>query len=288
MAKKSKRAVTPYMNKSWRDWVVENINRGVPAESIYNTLREHGFGLGAIRNALGDEYAAPTEGKDVSQRTVDYAAIANCALTKRNIPNLRKLPIKDAQIYQWNDFLTREECDTIITLADSNLYDSTISTEGKEEDYAFRTSKTCHLQGLNHPMVDLLEQKICDALGISTQWAEQNQAQRYEVGQEFKPHTDYFEPGTEEYTKFCNPGGQRTWTFMIYLNDVEEGGHTDFRKLDRKFKPKRGMAVIWNSLTPEGDPNPQTQHHGTKVSKGVKYVVTKWFRDSGQGPMLLE
>ena len=72
--------------------------------------------------------------------------------------------------------------------------------------------------------------------------------------------------------------GQRTYTFMCYLNDVEEGGETNFIALNKKFKPKQGMAVIWNNLYKNGIPNPKTLHEALPPVSGDKYVITKWFR----------
>ena len=71
--------------------------------------------------------------------------------------------------------------------------------------------------------------------------------------------------------------GQRTWTFMVYLNNVEEGGETFFRHFDRKFVPSQGTAVVWNNLYPDGSPNPFTIHEALPVIKGNKWVITKWF-----------
>ena len=72
--------------------------------------------------------------------------------------------------------------------------------------------------------------------------------------------------------------GQRTYTFMCYLNDVEEGGETNFIALNKKFKPKQGTAVIWNNLYRNGIPNPKTLHEACPPVSGDKYVITKWFR----------
>ena len=58
--------------------------------------------------------------------------------------------------------------------------------------------------------------------------------QYYLEGQEFKEHTDYFEITTTWYDQ---GKGQRTFTFMIYLNDVSKGGETEFTKIDKRFKP---------------------------------------------------
>ena len=75
---------------------------------------------------------------------------------------------------------------------------------------------------------------------------------------------------------------------MVYLNEGCEGGATRFRKIDKQFIPQKGRAVIWNSMLPSGDPNPVSIHHGMKVRAGEKYVITKWFRDKGHGPLFRE
>jgi prolyl 4-hydroxylase len=73
--------------------------------------------------------------------------------------------------------------------------------------------------------------------------------------------------------------GQRTWTAMIFLNDVEEGGATWFPLAGIRVKPKRGLLLAWNNMNPDGSPNVNTLHEGMAVQQGVKYIITKWFRE---------
>jgi prolyl 4-hydroxylase len=44
------------------------------------------------------------------------------------------------------------------------------------------------------------------------------------------------------------------------------------------LKPKKGTAVIWNNLGPDGAPNYNTLHAAMPVEEGHKAIVTKWFR----------
>ena len=37
--------------------------------------------------------------------------------------------------------------------------------------------------------------------------------------------------------------GQRTWTTMMYLNDVSEGGETYFKHLKLKVKPEKFQSL---------------------------------------------
>ena len=80
-------------------------------------------------------------------------------------------------------------------------------------------------------------------------------------------------------------GGNRTWTFMIYLNDTLQGGGTAFPNINEVFYPKRGRAVVWNNLKADGRGNPFTMHCGEPVEAGEKFIITKWFRERCMAPM---
>ena len=156
------------------------------------------------------------------------------------------------------------------TIADSN------------GDAAYRTSETCDLSG-DELMVQRIEAALAECTGIDPRYGEPIQGQRYAVGQEFKPHTDYFEPSGLDYHKFCGVAGNRTWTVMIYLNEPDAGGATRFKAIDKLVQPEPGKHLAWSNLRPNGTPNPSTLHHAMKVRAGTKYVITKWFRERPWG-----
>ena len=66
-------------------------------------------------------------------------------------------------------------------------------------------------------------------MGIDPFLGESLQAQKYKPGQYYKEHCDFFHPHTREFKVYCEWMGQRTWTAMVYLNDVESGGETRFQ-----------------------------------------------------------
>src|SRR3546814_3848935 len=71
-----------------------------------------------------------------------------------------------------------------------------------------------------------ISRRIDDLLGINPMCGEPVQGQRYLPGQQFKPHNDWFYT-TEKYWQLERKrGGQRSWTAMAFLNQVEEGGET--------------------------------------------------------------
>lgn len=172
--------------------------------------------------------------------------------------------------------LSTEECADLTAMVDRNVRPSTIADD--IGDPGFRTSMTCDLDH-GDPLVAAIDARLCDLAGIDRAFGEPLQGQRYEAGQEFKFHTDYFEPGGAGFIEHCTVSGQRTWTMMVYLNEPQAGGGTRFKSTGKIIKPHTGRLVAWDNLTPDGFVNPATLHHGMKVRQGRKYVVTKWFRE---------
>jgi prolyl 4-hydroxylase len=189
---------------------------------------------------------------------------------------IQRVPTPKAEVFQLRDFVPPRLCADLIALIERNRRPSTIADDNG--DPLFRTSETCDLAA-DLPPVTEIEAMITQLSGIDPANGEPLQGQRYDVGQEFKAHTDYFAPGGRDYQQFCTLSGQRTWTFMIYLNDVAAGGATRFKLLDKTFQPEAGKLLCWNNRLTDGGVNHATLHHGMKVRKGVKYVITKWYRE---------
>jgi len=176
-------------------------------------------------------------------------------------------------------FLTNEECDHIVRLTETGSTRSSVAGTGSQSikyDEG-RTSSTAVLLDTD-PIVSQVNQKMYTELGIEAPYSEPTQGQIYEVGQEFRHHQDAF--GKDAYHNHCLSSGQRTWTFMIYLNDVEEGGETDFPTLQKTITPVKGTAVVWKNSNGTGSENPAALHAGLPVKQGRKVIITKWFREN--------
>lgn len=193
---------------------------------------------------------------------------------------MQRVPSPKVELFQRRNFLDPEHCAQLIDLIDANRRPSTIADDNG--DAYFRTSETCDLDA-DQPAVSQLEELLFALNGIDPAHGEPAQGQRYDVGQEFKPHTDYFSPDGADFQKFCSVAGQRSWTFMIYLNDVAAGGATRFKAVGKTFQPEAGKLLCWNNRRADGSVNPATLHHGMKVRKGAKYVITKWYREKEWG-----
>lgn len=181
-------------------------------------------------------------------------------------------------IKYFENFLTEQECESLIKLIDSNHTRSSVVGAGTELTGVseVRTSSTSNLDA-SIDLVNTVHKRISEKLGIQLDKGESLQGQLYTPGQFFKPHTDYFEK--ESYDKHCLSSGNRTYTFMIYLNDVEEGGETNFPSLNLSIKPKKGMAVGWPDMV-EGKPATEYLHEGSPVTTGKKYIITSWWREN--------
>jgi prolyl 4-hydroxylase len=204
-----------------------------------------------------------TTGKDVRRR-----------LTKTGVVETVSGGGLDLLIIQ--NFLNAFECAGLMALIDDNARPSTLYA-GTEID-GFRTSFSCDLNPHN-PLIAVVEARIAALTGIDPRHGEALQGQRYAPGQQFKPHHDYFHVSEPYWEAERLNGGQRTWTGMIYLNQPEGGGETNFPKAGLCLNPQPAMLVLWNNMKDDGSPQDASIHEGCAVRAGTKYVVTKWFRE---------
>jgi prolyl 4-hydroxylase len=189
---------------------------------------------------------------------------------------VQKVPSPKLDLFIARQILPPELCAALIERIDAVRRPSTIADSNGDAGY--RTSETGDLAA-DDPYVMNVERRIAALTGLDARHGEPLQGQRYAVGQEFKGHTDYFEPHGVDYQRFCGVAGNRTWTVMIYLNEPQAGGATRFKAVDKIVQPETGKLVAWNNRREDGSVNPATIHQGMKVRAGVKYVITKWYRE---------
>lgn len=111
---------------------------------------------------------------------------------------------------------------------------------------------------------------------------------RYEYSQTYKPHFDYFH---DDLNSQEESGGQRIATVLMYLSTPEEGGETVFPSAPVKVsgpgwsecaragfavKPRKGDALMFYSLHPDGSKDLASLHGSCPVIKGEKWSATKW------------
>ena len=193
----------------------------------------------------------------------------------RATAGVQRVPSRELDLFVVRRFLDEGTCAALIAMIDAKRRPSGIVDDSGIAD--FRTSETCDLDAAD-PLVAEVDEKFSELLGIPLDRGEPLQGQRYAPGQEFRPHTDTFNPGGYDFYVHTANQGQRTWTAMAYLNEPEDGGATRFKTIDKTIRPETGKLLAWNNLLPDGTPNGATLHQGMKVRRGTKYVLTKWFR----------
>ncbi len=190
-------------------------------------------------------------------------------------PGVYKIDTDKADLYAVGDFLSVAECERLCLMVDQTARPSSLHEIGY--DSGFRTSYSGDLDP-HDSFVMGIGRRIDDLLGVDSKIGEAIQGQRYLPGQQFKAHNDWFYTTEKYWLDERKRGGQRSWTAMAFLNDVEEGGETHFTHIGIKIEPKPGVLLIWNNALPDGTPNEDTMHAGTPVVKGAKYIITKWYR----------
>jgi len=191
-------------------------------------------------------------------------------------PQAQRLGGEKVDIYLLPDLLTRKDCKRLLRTVDSRIGPSDLF-KGTQVD-GFRTSST-HYFDREDEATRELEQRLDDTLGIDHRHAEVPQGQRYRTGQQFRHHFDYFTTDRAYWPQERQRGGQRTWTAMLALNEPKEGGETDFPHLGFRFRPRTGRLLVWNNMDRGGQPNMKTLHAALPVQRGIKHVVTVWFRE---------
>lgn len=196
-----------------------------------------------------------------------------------------KIVHKYPYIVKLRRFLNSKEINAIMELADGNFEPSTTIVDNEQIISSGRTSNTAFItddgqyEKYPKPIHSILE-KVCYLTGCKQNQIEGLMVVRYEVGQEYYNHHDYFKSADKDLIK---EGGQRIATFFCYLNSLDEGdgGETEFPEIGVKVKPSKGTAVFWWNEDPRGNPLEKTLHRGNPIKKGVKYGLNIWIRDEG-------
>ncbi|MFU8790033.1 MAG: 2OG-Fe(II) oxygenase [Methylobacter sp.] len=264
------------LSKDWRDWVLVNVGRSCTEESMLKhmlPLFTHDQALKLIREAR--ECLFPAFFRPLISVTKNQILLGDIVASVA-------FRLANPHIVVIDNVLTALECDQLMTLAiGKNLSSSTVvhTQTGESVLGDYRTSSGCFFSRSENELVAKIERRLSSLNRCPIQNGEGIQVLKYEVGQQYKPHFDYFDPKNPGSVKHLNRGGQRVGTFVIYLSEVEEGGSTFFPELGLDVFPRKGSAVYFSSVDSTGKPCTLTRHAGSPVISGVKSVATYWQRE---------
>lgn len=183
-------------------------------------------------------------------------------------------------------FASPAVCDWIVRRAGERLvparvYDADLG--GRRQD-GIRTSSGAGFSLIDTDLVlALMRARMATAApGLHTGNFEPCNILRYDVGQRYEPHFDFLNPEAPALAETLAQQGQRTATFLTYLNEDYEGGETAFPELDWRFAGKTGDALLFFNVDLEGRVDPRTLHAGLPPVSGEKWLLSQWIRDRPQ------
>ena len=177
--------------------------------------------------------------------------------------------------------LSVKECKEIIDFFESNSDDHTpgvVSVRGKEEVKVDSSIKESVDLFRNFTEEEIPEKFIVKAMNTCMPQYEKkfNALKKVEM---WDAHLNYnirrYDPGMGYFAEHCEMHGlgngcDRLMVWMVYLNDVEDGGETYFTSQDIKITPKAGSFIVWPAYWTH-------PHHGLVSNTQTKYIATGWF-----------
>ena len=184
------------------------------------------------------------------------------------------------KIYEYENFLSIEECNKIILLSQGKLsYSKVLCPTGLCKDTKHRTSSNTFIKDSADPVCLKISNLVEKILGIPKNHYEDLQIVKYDAGEMYKPHWDACVGSKGTCDDFIKSAGQRVATFIIYLNDNFEKGETFFPKKNLSFKPVRGKALLFFNLERDNITILNNSlHAGQPPSHGTKWMCNKWIR----------
>ena len=228
--------------------------------------------------ALGDRAAV--------EAPADWDAVAAAAdLSAFAAPVNRVVERESPRILSIPDLLPTWVCDYAMALAEPALGRGLVLVDdGTEQVQGERSNRVMHFGLVDSDVIlELVNLRVAQAAGMPPENAEGLGVLHYSPGERYRPHMDYI-PDTPANARQLEVMGQRVRTLLVYLNDGYEGGATLFPRLEAAFRPAPGGALVFDSVTDDGEMDPRTLHEGSPTSSGEKWIISKWFRTKALRP----
>ena len=184
-------------------------------------------------------------------------------------------------------FASAEECNWLIgraaggALQRAKVYRGSSTAQVAET----RTNREMSFTIFNADVVlSLIRDRIAAVAGTPVSHFEIAKLLHYSPGEQFALHADFIEAKTPELARELAARGQRSATFLIYLNEGYEGGATQFPRLSWQYRGGRGDALLFSNVDANGAADYDTIHAGMPPTSGEKWVLSQWVRTRPVGP----
>ncbi len=264
----------------WRDWVLNNLSRRCAPARMFERMVVSVWSFEEAAAALDEGLARLGMDKPWRTPLPDIAATqGECAVDGRRVSVLSRLARPRAVLL--DGLLGVDECETLIDYAHSKglRHSGVVDREtGESVHHQARTSTSVCLRRAETPLIGAIEARLAALTGWPVTHGEGLQVLRYEPGQQYRPHFDWFNPERAGSAAHLKRGGQRVGTTVIYLAPALQGGGTRFPKVGVEVSPRAGGAIFFANIDPSGRPDEMSLHAGTPVLQGTKIVMTYWQR----------
>jgi hypothetical protein len=230
---------------------------------------------------LGDPIAIET------QRVLRVAGIACAADVDAWIAPPANCTVvhESPRIVTFPDFLAPALCQhfmrsTADRLVPAKVYDSRVG--GLKVD-PMRSNRCAPLSLVHTDLfMQVVRARIARASGVPLTHLEPPEVLHYRVGEHNNLHFDFLHHKLPGYEELIAMRGQRTKTFLVYLNDDYDGAVTEFPRIEVRFRGPTGTALLFDNALPDGMGDERTAHAGTPPTRGEKWVLSQWMRSRAQ------
>ncbi|KAG2487816.1 hypothetical protein HYH03_013660 [Edaphochlamys debaryana] len=199
-----------------------------------------------------------------------------------------------------HNFLTVEECNHLVDIGSRRVSRSLVvdSKTGASKLDDIRTSFGAAFGRGEDPVIAAIEERIAEWTHLPPEYGEPIQILRYENGQKYDAHWDWFDDPVHHKAYLEN--GNRYATVLLYLAEVDEGGETnlpladpidaDMQRLDNpsqcaaawgiSVRPRKGDALLFYDMDIMGQAGDRKALHAScPTLKGMKWTATKWIHN---------
>ncbi|MAZ65669.1 MAG: 2OG-Fe(II) oxygenase [Kangiellaceae bacterium] len=198
---------------------------------------------------------------------------------RTSYPNSKKVADVPG-VYEIDGILSDQECNHLISMAYPHMKRAFVSAEKEGVTSDGRTGSVYWVPHHKDKITSTLSQRIAAYVGLPLENAESIQVIHYGETQQYKPHFDAWDLTTDVGKRCTAKGGQRLVTCLIYLNNVADGGGTNFPKLKLQVGARKGKMVLFHNCHPKTNTrHPHSLHGGMPVKRGEKWACNFWFRE---------
>jgi prolyl 4-hydroxylase len=264
----------------WRRWVIENLQRGCAPHRMLEDMTHSTWDIEQAQRALDEALLLLGMQLDWKRRVPTIASGGEGGTAGPGFTVLCRIAKPRAVLL--DGLLSAQECERLIEYAhEKGLKKSGVvdPSSGDSVVHGARTSTSVFFTRAETPLIDSVEQKLAQITGWPVTHGEGLQVLRYEPGQQYKPHFDWFDKSKPGAASHLSRGGQRVATTVVYLATAESGGGTFFPEAGVEVLPRAGGGIFFNNVDLLGKPDGTSLHSGTPVISGVKIVATYWQRE---------